>query len=175
MFLANNVASVCIGLNQAKTINNNNCKDNEYNNNKRVFKIPNSWPINVWLWNENRKREKSCSNGLTTLPYRDACVIMSWSCITHVMWHKTNLTLAPRLFLKGVSEFKIISNLHCHVKGYTTSFWGFYHLHLNLNHWHNRSHKIMHTGKTFSAISPKRRQAVKVISDTGTYFNSWQN
>ena len=46
----------------------------------------------------------------------------------------------------------------------------------------SRLHKIMHTGKTFSAISTtdfyyssKRGQAVKVISDTGMYFNSCKN
>ena len=37
----------------------------------------------------------------------------------------------------------------------------------------------MYTGKTFSAISSKQRQTVKVkievISDTGMYLNSWQN
>ena len=38
----------------------------------------------------------------------------------------------------------------------------------------SRSHKIMHMGKTFSAISSKRHQAMKVISDTGMYLNSLQ-
>ena len=36
------------------------------------------------------------------------------------------------------------------------------------------SHNITCTGKIFSAISSKRRQAVKVISNTGTYLNSLQ-
>ena len=40
-------------------------------------------------------------------------------------------------FKKRVSELKILWNLHCHVKGYTTSLWGFCHLDLNLNYWHS--------------------------------------
>ena len=35
----------------------------------------------------------------------------------------------------------------------------------------SRSHKIMHTGKTFSAISPKRRQVVKGCN-TGLFCSS---
>ena len=88
---------------------------------------------------------------------------MSWSHVTHAMWHKTNLTgLAPRLF------FINYINLHCHDKGDIASLWGIYHLDLNLNLWQTLW-VVDHTkscirANIFSAISSKRRQAVKVVS-----------
>ena len=55
---------------------------------------------------------------------RDAHVIMSWSCLTACDVTRSELDPCCSLLI-------IISNLHCHVKGYTTSLC-FY---LNLNHW----------------------------------------